>query len=325
MSEEEPEEIRQDLETQPLLLVDNHNPNQALGLFYAALSAFIFSIMSLFVKFSGETFPTSEIVFIRSIIQWLLAVATSYFLNVNPFGPPEVNKWLLLARGTSGALSLACYFYTLTHMPLGDGTSIFFISPAFVAISARIFLGEVFSFIDMIGTGLCLIGVVMVSRPEFLFGKGNHDYPYTVNPMIPAIVALVGAFISSFAYCIVRIVGKRVHFMVHVHYFGLVSSAFSGIAMLYEKPKTMSNIQDILCLIAIGLTAFTAQGFLNASLQKASAGPVALMRNLDILFAFLLGTLYFSEIPQWNSFVGAALIGATTGSIAYYKWKYPTK
>ncbi len=65
MSDDEVEEMYQDIETQQLIPDINQKSTEALGLFYAALSAFIFSIMSLFVKFSGEKFTTSEIVFIR--------------------------------------------------------------------------------------------------------------------------------------------------------------------------------------------------------------------------------------------------------------------
>lgn len=55
-------------------------------------------------------------------------------------------------------------------------------------------------------------------------------------------------------------------------------------------------------------------------MRYAAAGPVALMRNLDLVCAFAWGTIFFNETPHWNSYLGACLIAGTTGGLGVYKW-----
>jgi drug/metabolite transporter (DMT)-like permease len=148
---------------------------------------------------------------------------TALAMGVNPFGDGEVNRWFLIARGSSGAISLASYFFTLTHMPLGDGTTLFFINPCLVALAAFLVLREPMSKMDMAAMVLCLVGVVFVSQPSFIFGGASK------TSLIPTAVALFGASMTSVAYCLVRFMGKRVHFLCHVFYFGMASTFLSAV------------------------------------------------------------------------------------------------
>ncbi|KAI8924273.1 hypothetical protein BC831DRAFT_310704 [Entophlyctis helioformis] len=292
-----------------------------------ALSALGFSVMSVFVKIAGNTFPSTQVVFVRSVIQLICGVIGCLIVGVEPWGPPAVNKRLLLARGAAGAIGLGFYFFTLINMPLGDGTTIFFIGPAFTAIAAFLFLGEPFTVLDAFASVCCLAGVALVSRPEFIFGppeKASPDEHHFRYPLyIPTIAALLGAIMSSIAYCLVRLIGKRVHFMVNVTYFGLVSTGLSFVLLVaFELPVPVMSwtLEQWGIMLSVGIAAFAAQCFLNAGLQLANAGPATLMRNLDIVFAFLFGLWLFHEVPHSTSVIGAVLIGTTTAGVAFIKW-----
>ncbi|CAO3597526.1 unnamed protein product [Absidia cylindrospora] len=103
-----------------------HNQNrqrELAGLLCMALSALGFSTMSLFVKLSGASFPSFEIVFARSIVQLVLGLIGCHFLGVHPLGNPKVRPWLVF-RGLVGSLGLALFFYSITQLPLADATVI---------------------------------------------------------------------------------------------------------------------------------------------------------------------------------------------------------
>ncbi|KAI8896812.1 hypothetical protein BC833DRAFT_621805 [Globomyces pollinis-pini] len=299
--------------------------SECLGLMLTALSAILFAVMSVLVKFAGDDFNTAQIVFVRSVIQLSLALVSCYFYQVSPLGPSNVNRLLLIARGTSGAFSLGCYFFTLVNMPLGDGTSIFFMGPAFTSVAAYLVLGEPFMLLDIVSVVSCLTGVVLVTRPEFLFGVSDIVSPihYTVPMWMPALAAFAGACSSAFAYIIVRIVGKKVNFMVHVAYFGGMSTIISGIILYgFCSPIPISEwtFEQTVVLLSVGFLAFLAQCSLNKGLQLANAGPATLMRNLDIVCAFIFGIVLFGEIPQITSIIGALLIGGATAIVAFVKY-----
>lgn len=102
---------------------DHHKRREIVGLLYMTLSALGFSTMSLFVKLSGTSFPSFEIVFARSVVQTLLGFLGCAILKINPFGERGVRKWLLF-RGLAGTLGLCLFFYSITQLPLADATGI---------------------------------------------------------------------------------------------------------------------------------------------------------------------------------------------------------
>eukprot|EP00842_Homolaphlyctis_polyrhiza_P002245 jgi/Hompol1/3020/HPOL_006324-RA len=232
---------------------------------------------------------------------------------------------MLTARGLAGSTGLYFYFFSIVSMPLGSATTIFFIGPTLTAIFAYLVLGEVLTRWDIASFVACLVGVVLVSRPEFIFGSdSSEDQHYAYPRYIPVLSALAAAVILAIAYCLVRVIGKTVHFMVHVTYFGFYSSLISAIVVLNipeAVPVSTWTPKQWLFMAGVGLFAFIAQCFLNAGLQLANAGPATLMRNLDIVFAFVAGVLIFNETPSILSIIGAILIFSATASVALIKWQ----
>jgi drug/metabolite transporter (DMT)-like permease len=100
---------------------DRHKKREIVGLLYMTLSALGFSTMSLFVKLSGTSFPSFEIVFARSVIQTFFSLLGCALLKINPLGERGVRKWLLF-RGLAGTLGLSLFFYSITQLPLADAT-----------------------------------------------------------------------------------------------------------------------------------------------------------------------------------------------------------
>ncbi|KAJ2960365.1 hypothetical protein NQZ79_g4299 [Umbelopsis isabellina] len=320
---------------------------EIFGLLLMTLSALGFSVMSLCVKLGGVVFPSFELVFARSLVQLVLGLAGCAILKVNPLGDKKVRGWLVL-RGLAGSIGLSLFFYSLTVLPLADATGeqiltismnfskiyiiilignftvIFFLGPIFTALLASVALHEPFSLFDGICAVFCLVGVVLVSRPEFLFGKAvihAEELDAELERIFAIICSVIGAMMSAVAYVTVRKIGKGAHFMVHVVYFGALSSALSPIGIWgfqhFVMPETFN---DYLILILVGTFAFLGQCLLNQGLQLAPAGPGTLMRMNDIVFAFLFGILLLHEIPTLSSILGAAVIVGCTTALGIHKW-----
>lgn len=132
--------------------------------------------------------------------------------------------------------------------------------------------------------------------------------------------ALAGAWMSAVAYCSVRKITqmsrlKPVDAMVHVFYFGWISAIVSLIAMvtlqrdMFKIPRDASGW---LLLTGIGLLACIAQVMLNRGLQLVEAGPATLVRNVDLLFAFVFSVTVLGDVPAtwqlWLMSVGGSLM-----------------
>ncbi|KAJ2335216.1 hypothetical protein GGH91_005525 [Coemansia sp. RSA 2671] len=193
-------------------------------------------------------------------------------------------------------------------MTLGDATVVFFTGPVFSALFASWMLGEPYGLFDRVASVVCLLGVAMVVRPQGQMGWG-------------AVSALVGAMSGALAYCVVRKVGTGVHPMVHVVYFGALSFVGSAVMMfLVQEPRMPVAMSEWALMLALGGFAFVGQALLNRGLQLAPTGPATLMRNLDVVFAFILGITLFDEIPSWMAVLGALTIIACTVAMGLHKW-----
>ena len=250
-------------------------------------------------------------------------------VQLDPFGPedPKIRR-MLVVRGLGGSLGLACFYFALTTLSLADATVIFFTGPIFTAILAYYVLEEPMGVTEIVAGSACLLGVVLVARPPFLFPHEakdpNADESDALTHTLGVITALVGATMSAVAYVSVRKITKmsnEVHTMVHVFYFGLVSSIFSPIAMfIFQRPVVPVTGMQWLVLLGVGGFAFIGQILLNRGLQLAPAGPGTVMRNLDIVFAFFFDLLLLHRHLEWTSYVGACIILISTVSMGVIRW-----
>ncbi|GAN07981.1 solute carrier family 35 member G1-like [Mucor ambiguus] len=320
--------LRNAQKNQQQLQYQHNKRREIIGLLFMTLSALGFSTMSLFVKLSGTSFPSFEIVFARSVVQTVFSLLGCAILKVNPLGQPGVRRWLLF-RGLAGTLGLCLFFYSITQLPLADATVVFFLGPAFTAILASIVLGEAFTLFDGICSIACMAGVVLVSKPQFLFG--GHDGPKDRDisewqRLFAVLCALVGAMMSAVAYVTVRKIGRGAHYMVHVVYFGLVSIVVAPIGMtVFQTPVMPQGGYEYGMLLLVGLSAFVGQCFLNQGLQMAPAGPGTLMRMNDVVFAFLFGIFVLHEYPDVYSISGASIIVLMTSAMGIHKIYTHTK
>jgi drug/metabolite transporter (DMT)-like permease len=161
---------------------------------------------------------------------------------------------------------------------------------------------------EVVLTLLSLGGVVLVARPTFLFGASSH----ALDPVVVA-VALGGAVFSAAAYVVVRrLKGERA--MVVVFYFATLSvlGALPPSVVVWVRPDWIGWV----VLLGVGVTTYLGQLFLTMGLQRERAGRATSIGYLQVVFAALWGALFFGEIPDGWSVVGAALILGSTYLVA---------
>ena len=79
------------------------------------LSAFAFSLMTVFVKLAGKRLPWQELVLARAAVTLVLSYAWLRFAKVPPFGN---HRALLIVRGAFGFMGLSSVYYAVPHLPL---------------------------------------------------------------------------------------------------------------------------------------------------------------------------------------------------------------
>lgn len=284
-----------------------------LGIVLAALSSLFFSLCSLIVKWLKEVDPL-ELAAIRFIGVLLPAIPILIYKNHNPF--PKGQRLLLLLRSFAGATALSLVFYAIRHMPLADASVIVFSVPVIVAIFARIFLKEPCGLFHYFTLFLTMLGVLLITRPPFLFGQSTTIQYSFLGPM----AALLSTIFAAIVYILLRAL-KNLHFSVI-----MVCFATYSILQTFSMAWATGNLYwpkcgtERLLVVALGIFSFSGQMFLTIASQLEEAGLVAIARTVDVVFAFVWQIMFFNEIPNIFSIVGAVLVTSSVVLIGLRKW-----
>lgn len=272
-----------------------------VGLRYAAAGAFCFSFMSAFAKLLGGRIPTQEIILARGAVTTLLSL---YLLRKAGLSPWGRERGLLLLRGLFGYGALTCFLWAVVRLPLAETTVIHFTNPVFTALLAAFFLGEVLRWREVGLTLLALGGVLFIARPGFLFGEPSGLDPAGV------LVALMGAVLSACAYVTARRLTRTNDPLVIVFFFALVTlvGGLPATVPVFVMPQGW----EWLLLLGVGVATQGGQVFVTRALQLEKAGRAMAVGYLQIVFAAVWGLLWFSEVPDAWTGLGAVIIVLST-------------
>ena len=261
------------------------------GISYILLSSLFFALMAATVKFLGDM-PTAEKIFFRNLV----GVAVAFTL-VKKSGSSIIgnNKKLLILRSIFGLLGIAAYFYALANIKLSDAVILNKMSPFFVMVFAALFLKENITKKQLIALVTAAAGAILVIRPGF------------DSNIIPSLIALMSSLFAGIAYTIVRQLRKTDEAATVVFYF----STFSTLAMIpfmISGSFVLPDLSQVIALLALGLFAAAAQMFMTNAYRHAEAGELSIYTYANIVFSTIFGLIFFQEIPDFFSVLGALLI-----------------
>jgi drug/metabolite transporter (DMT)-like permease len=268
--------------------------NRNIGLFFIASAQMFFSIMNLCAKLlsmGDSPIHPLEIIFLRMLITWLGALAYLHYTKVPDYflGPMGI-RLLLVVRGVVGFFGLFGIYYSLQYLDLSDATVLTFLAPILTGYFGRIFLKEPFQRTELYAGILSLTGVILIARPQTLFGTGlSNTVDATGLQRLGAVgVALLGVLGAAGAFTSIRAIGHRAHPLISVSIFALYSTVVAGIGLIVIKqpfvvPSTFAAWAE---WIVICLSGFVAQFLLTAGLQRERAGRGVTMIYLQMVFAF---------------------------------------
>mmetsp|Transcript_12267 Transcript_12267/g.37426 ORF Transcript_12267/g.37426 Transcript_12267/m.37426 type:complete len:338 (-) Transcript_12267:72-1085(-) len=310
---------RDSQEEQPLLdhrAVENHG---LWGLAAMGLSTALFSSSSIVIRYGSSALPTPYILFVRAILQIIVGIGTCAVLRKNPFGPRDCRPSLFF-RGVFGFLGSSSYYFALRYLDVGDANAIIFVGPVVTILLSAIFLGEQLYFGVLAAAVCAFTGVLLITKPVQLLKSISSTGGLPLVRLLGVILCLGQALFSSFAYILIRMVRTRVHFIVNVFYFGLVVFLLVPVegfllgTPVFFLPK---GTREWCVVIFSSVLALGGNISLSISLQSAPVGQTAAIRNLQVVFAFLLGWVFLHERPSISSVIGACIIIGATSVTAF--------
>ena len=280
--------------------------NRTKGILFILSAAFFFSLMTVFVRLSGDV-PTMQKAFFSNIVAAFLA-AFILMRSGEKFYIPRTSLMDMFLRCSIGTMGILCNFWAVDHMRIADANILNKLSPFFAILMSIFILKERPNRVEWLSVLLAFIGAAFVAKP----GAGIASFP--------ALVAILGGFTAGTAYTYVRKLGlSGVKGPVIVFSF----SVFSTLILL---PNILLNyhpmsVKQFVFLVLAGCSAAIAQLSVTAAYQNAPARDISVFDYSQVVYAAMFGFLLWGEIPDAWSFLGYAIIIGT----AFGKWYWMMK
>ncbi|MGP1438216.1 MAG: DMT family transporter [Treponema sp.] len=265
------------------------------GILFIIISAFLFALMNLFVKLSGDLPPIQKAFFRNAgafIISLIVILKQKKEIKLKLGSLP-----LLIFRALFGTMGIICNFYALTHLQLSDASTLSKLAPFFVVIFSFLFLKENIKPYQFIAILIAFLASLLIVKPSF---SGSN---YTLY----AIIATCGAMGAGIAYTCIRALSKHnVNGAVIVFFFSFISCLIMlPFSIIFYKHMALIQIGY---LIGASVSGALAQFAVTQAYIHAPGKEISLYDYSQVIFASLMGYVFYEEFPDIYSILGYVLI-----------------
>ena len=277
----------------------------------------LFSLVFASGKFAGDAASPLQIVFLRyvggaltlSVIAILSSDGVAAYRSTRPFKH--------LGRALFGSSGGAAIIYATANMPVVDATAISLMQVVFMILLGVLVLGERIDAQKGFGILLCCAGAILILGSRGAFHQFDLAYVW------PAAVALFGAVLIGIETILIKMLtrlDRPMTVLLYVNFFGVALMAIPG--FLVWKPIELGHVGAFLLL---GPLAIAAQYCIIRGYQIADVSVVAPIDFTWLIFAAVIGMVFFDEFPTLGVLAGAAIIIGGGCVLAILKTKEPVR
>ncbi|ATU46816.1 EamA family transporter [Acinetobacter junii] len=271
-----------------------NQPNRKLFLAISCLtiSAFLFSIMGICIRYASQTVDNYTIVFFRNFVGLMLFLP--FIMKQGASFVKTEKLWMHTWRSLVGLAAMYGFFYAIAHLKLSNAMVFTYSSPIFIPLIAWLFLKERITKAMLMAAALGFLGVFCVAKPD----QGLWNWVSAIG--------IASSLLASMAFVTVRALTKTEPPERIVFYFCLIGSLLSAIPMFWVwRPYAL---KELFFLIAAGILANVSQIFMSHAYRLAPAGQIAPVNYMAIIFAGVWGFFLWQETPDFYSLFGFGLI-----------------
>ena len=254
-----------------------------------------FVLNDAFVRLAGGSLPLAQILFFRGLLTTITLLLVAFYTGVFKLKVPRQDKWLIFFRSVTEALTAYFFLTAVMNMPFANVTAILQILPMTVTFAAAIIFKEkvgkfrisliLFGFLGVIliinpakdgfniYAGYAIISVLLITIRDVLSRKLSFDVP----TLIPTVSASLGVLLFSTIL--------------------IINTAF--------QPPSLQNS------FFIGSAAFFIIFGYYTAILVMRAGEISFIspfRYSAILFALLIGFIFFEEQPSKTALLGMIIV-----------------
>ena len=287
--------------TQPIVALWDRTPPILRGIGLMIVSSILFSAMHAAIRHVSTELPSYQIAFFRAFFGLVLflpvAIRTRFgFLRTS-------RPWLHGLRALLNLCSMLAFFTALDTTPIARVTALSFSAPIFMAVMSVVLLGERMRVRRWAATILGFIGALIIIRPGIVeIDSGS-------------VLVLGSAAVWAACMIVIKILGRTESSMAITGYSNLLLSVMALVPaiMVWKNP----SLDAWVWLAFIGTVGTLGQIAIAEALKQADATAVMPFDFLKLIWATAFGFVFFAELPDQYTWVGAAVIFSSGMYIAY--------
>ena len=273
------------------------------GIALKLVAVVLFIVMASLIKAASEQVPPGQAVFFRSFFALPVIFAWLALRGDLGTGLRVTSRMGHFWRGVVGTTAMGLMFAGLGLLPLPEVTALGYAAPLLVVVFAAMFLDEKVGLFRLGAVALGLVGVLIVLAPRL---TTLSEDTVEVTQAIGAVLVLLGAVCAALAQIYIRKLVQTEQTSAIVFYFSLTSSLLSLLTIPFGW--VIPGGTETIFLIFAGILGGMAQIFLTSSYRFADASVVAPFDYASILFAIVIGYVFFDEVPTQQMLTGASLV-----------------
>lgn len=287
--------------------------NEKFGLLVSAISVLFGSCGQIYTKIIQRTYPedfrTVQFLFLRCFTVFFFAIFHSYIRQekiMNLRDIPE-KKWFFL-RTNANFFGVACMTVALWYLRASTTIIIQNIHPIFVLILSYLVLKEKFYLRYIVGIVICFFGALVMILNEAKV-KVNDMKTFTNSERS---IGLFFSFIDLFFISSVKVsnkimVNKKVPIGTQMFYVSISTMIYSSMYTLVFGGLCFKVGYLVMCLIH-GIFFYLSNITQNYALQLCPLSKIILVQYLNVVYVFLLSSIFLNEKIFFSDILGASFI-----------------
>ena len=244
-----------------------------------------------------ERFDPFQILFARSVVA-LPFVAILVYSSYGLEGFRSGRLLIHVFRALLAVVATYLFIKSLASLSLAEATSFIFTAPIFVAALSMPLLRQRVGIARLIAICTGFIGALIVLQPG------------TDRLHLASFLALGAAFLTAFIMISARWIDKGDRFWTMTFYMTLFSGVFCAFVLVTDWPAIGSG--ELLLLVTMAAAGTLGIALITEAFRTGDASAVAPFDYTALIWASLIGWIFWGSIPGLPVYLGAAIIAASS-------------
>ena len=276
------------------------------GAFLISLAAACYVMSDIFMKFLSSEISMFQITFLRGLFVTFFLFSYCYMSKASFFVKEWRDRIVITIRSILEVIMTYAFLTALFNMNVANANAILQLIPLIVLLGSFIFLCQSPKTYEWIAVLVGCFGAVIIIRP----GASDFNF-FTIH-------ALVAVFCLSARDLLTVRLNKNIPSNVVAFYSALMLTVVSF--LLSEDTDLFGKVDNSLFIVYTAI--FVSIGYI-ASVSAMRYGEVTFVspfRYTALLWASVMGFIFFDEIRKFSTLFGGSLI-ILAGIFIFYKSK----